>query len=166
MNETHPKNIDYIVMEASQKLSEHIGKDTEVIKTRIPAKDADNSFTKTLGILQSGGVYSMMLYLMSEVGGVKEAEINSGKQKDKLCCVYTGYYAWNLIRHTVLDETNPDEADKLYLRHANKRRTLLENVMTKLCQEPRKTIFAKTVLERFLTYARYNAKALITDENI
>ena len=163
MNETHPQNIDYDVMEASQNLTGHIGSGTR----DIPAKDADNSFTKTLGILQSGGVYSTALYLMSEIGGVKEAEINAGKQKEKLCCMYTGYYAWNLIKRTVLngttDETNPNETDTLYLKDANERKTLLNNVMTQLCREPRKTIFAKTVLERFLTYARYNAKALITD---
>jgi len=123
---------------------------TEIIPKKIGAKEAENVFTKTLSILQENGVYSMMLYLMAQIGG--------GREKDKPCCIDTAYHALRLVLQSFGEKINWTE--KLDLSKPESRRELLKSVLENVCQDSNKTILARTVLERFLIYARFNAKAL------
>lgn len=138
------EDLDLLAMEKSQALA-------SIIPKKIDAKDAENLFTKTLSILQENGVYSMMLYLMSQIG--------AGRKKDRECCIYTAYYALHLVGKLFGDTVDWTEPSSL--SEPERRRNLLKIFLNSVCKDSDRTVLARTALERFLVYARFNAKALV-----
>ncbi|HIE27267.1 TPA: hypothetical protein EYP66_08270 [Candidatus Poribacteria bacterium] len=145
-------NLDLFAMEASQNLAQVIGAGTD----KVEAKTAFNTWTKTLGILQANGVYGMMLYLMAQIGGAREEDLKG----EERCCMATAYHALSLVDKS-FSTTILNCENYLGFLSSEKRMELVKSVLDNICRNPSKTILARTVLERFLIYARFNAKALI-----
>jgi hypothetical protein len=93
---------------------------------------------------------------MAQVGGAKREELKG----EERCCMATAYHALSLVDKsfgtTILNCENYSD-----FLSSSKRMELLKSVLDNICRIPAKTILARTVLERFLIYARFNAKALI-----
>ncbi|MFZ5909637.1 MAG: hypothetical protein ACOYYU_06450 [Chloroflexota bacterium] len=122
MNDIQNHNLDYLAARRAQEL---IG---TLKKEGIKIKDAENSLTKALGVLQENGVYACFLYLLA-----REKEIGPTVIKQMR----------ELLRDVGVQVTSRDN-----LEYA-----------AELTADLPTLLLAKEALERFLTYARYGAKA-------
>ncbi len=111
-----------------QKLAD--GKNEKKVKPR----DADNSITKALGVLQENGVYACFLYLLA-----KEKENGEVIVGEML----------NLLQDIGLwGKADVSSAEKK-----------LSYIADKVAAELEPLLLAKETLEKMLIYARYGAKA-------
>ncbi len=101
----------------------------DAIEEGVDAQKLENAVTKMLGILQSNGVYGFFLFTRSK-------RESSEEQADAAALGLLG---------EVFSIAEAIES--------------LENLSEKFCREPYINHLAQTVLERYLIYARYHAKA-------
>ncbi len=123
MNDIQNHNLDYLAARRAQELIGAL-KDKKGLKI----KDAENSLTKALGVLQENGVYACFLYLLA--------------REEKIGQTVIGQMRKLLNEAGIQDKSNKD----------------LEYAAALTADLPR-LLLAKESLERFLTYARYGAKA-------
>lgn len=118
-------NLDYLAARRAQKLVE---------KLKDGAKEAENSVTKTLGVLQENGVYACFLYLYARE---KKGEVIAAEMLALLGALE--FPAW--------PQNSPD------------RDAVLSYVAEKVTADLHRLLLAKEALEQLLIYARYGAKA-------
>jgi len=94
----------------------------------------DNAVTKMLGILQANGVYGFFLFARSRT------------KDEKKICEIADCKAVNLLKEVFQIGTTEEIKS-------------LENISIKFCCDPYDNSLAQMILERYLIYARYHAKA-------
>ena len=114
-------NLDYLTAKHARQL----------IDALPNAKEAENTITKTLGVLQENGVYACFLYLRANG---KDTIING---------------MLDLLK--TLDIGNPPET--------NAPQDVLKYIADDITADLHRLLLAKEALEQMLIYARYHAKA-------
>lgn len=122
-------NLDYLAAKYSQQLISNFIPPDGDEATK-KAKELENTVTKMLGILQSNGVYGFFLFAHSKSGGAEE------KVKTE---------ALNFLGE-VFGKARADIGT-------------LEKISDEFCREAYRNYLTQTILERYLVYARYHAKA-------
>ncbi|MCL0081580.1 hypothetical protein M1N64_05065 [Peptococcaceae bacterium] len=128
-------NLDF----EAAKTAQAIIKDTTIINANsIKAKEVEILITKSLGVLQTNGVYAGILYLYSRSG--KDAAIAKIVREKML----------GMLKHLSkkTDESIPTDT-KLALAY----------VANNICNDLDKLLLTKQLWEQTLIYARYGAKA-------
>lgn len=101
------------------------------------ATDVENMVTKTLGVVQEGGVYSGVLFLLTR-----------SRNSDKLVAGHIRIELFGLVRALLEVTENPTApAEQLKL------------LTTRVCHELDTVLLVKQVWEQALIYARFGAKA-------
>lgn len=136
MNKSQP-NLDRLAAEHAQRIINRIVDESKVDgkEKKKLAASADNTVTKSLGILQENGVYACFLYLLA-----KEKE-NRDVVVGEMLNVLDGLgFGWG---------KPANDGAEAVLKH------ITENVTNDL----ERLLLAKETLEQMLIYARYGAKA-------
>ncbi|PWH13949.1 MAG: hypothetical protein DDG60_09580 [Anaerolineae bacterium] len=123
MNPEH--NLDYLAAQHAQAIVQSLKADP---------KKAENTLTKTLGVLQENGVYACFLYLYAREGETGESIVAKMLE---------------LFKSLQFPETP----------NASKKDEVLKYVAEKITADPPRLLLAKEALEQMLIYARYSAKA-------
>jgi hypothetical protein len=124
MNNLHERNLDYLTAKHAQKIVQALSADP---------KKAENTLTKTLGVLQENGVYACFLYLYA-----REKETG-----EKIAAEALALFA-SLQFPAAPNASNQDS---------------LKYVAEKITTDLPTLLLAKEALEQMLIYARYGAKA-------
>jgi hypothetical protein len=126
MNNLQDHNLDYLAARQAQSL---------VTALQENAKDAENTITKTLGVLQENGVYACFLYLLARE---KKGEVIAAEMLALLAA----------LEFPTLPQNSPD------------RDAVLNYIADeKVSGDLHRLLLAKAALEQMLIYARYGAKA-------
>lgn len=125
MSNLQDHNLDYLAARQAQKLVE---------KLKDNAKEAENSITKTLGVLQENGVYACFLYLLARE---KKGEVIAAEMLALLAAL-----EFPALRQNSLD-----------------RKAVLNTIAENVTGDLHRLLLAKEALEQMLIYARYGAKA-------
>ena len=154
-------SLDYVAAVTSQNIvaviGEKIGKDNK----KIAAKDTENLITKTLGILQSQGIYAMYLFLLSRSGDKTNSRNMNAEQR--IACEITAQL-WNELSQepakAILKEGfTPRKWDNVN----NDKENILSSIAGLLTQLD--TVFLlRDLYEQTLIYARFGAKAKAKEE--
>ncbi len=144
-------NLDKTAAECAQKmvgealkLKESNDKEKKVKK---PAETLERLATKALGVLQSQGVYALMLFLFSR--SRDEAKIAEQAVRPEL------YAALEVLKHFNVNELPCRESD------TNKEmQETLSFYSEKICKDLDLLLFVRQLYEQALIYARYHAKAV------
>ncbi len=136
------KNLDYEAMKKSNEIFKDYTKDI---------KEMENSINKSLGVLQSDGIFACMLYILS----------NQGKCDDKK--TYTSN-AFDNIRITLISSLKTlDFVDfEDYCQEDNIKERIpefLNKFSENICSDLDKIIKVKSFWEKILVYARHGASA-------
>ena len=118
-------NLDYLAARRAQKLVE---------KLKDSAKEAENTITKALGVLQENGVYACFLYLLARE---KKGEVITAEMLALL----------GALEFPTLPQNSPD------------RDAVLNYIAEEVTGDLHRLLLAKEALEQMLIYARYGAKA-------
>lgn len=136
MNNSQP-NLDRLAAEYAQKIINRIVDEKKVDdkeKKKLTA-NADNTITKSLGVLQENGVYACFLYLLA-----KEKENGSVVVEEMLSLLEGLGFGWG-------KPTN------------NSAEAVLKHITETVTVDLERLLLAKESLEQMLIYARYGAKA-------
>ncbi len=154
------KNIDYIASRYAQTL----------IKNVSDYGDVMTAATKILGVLTEDGIYAAFLYIFAKVKDGIRTEfvcgalrvlndvglvVGSGSGFSKLAEDYRN-------RYIDLEKAKEKRRENDVRRLKNKIHNLQDNILetiSDITNDLNKTLLARLVLERFLTYVRYHAKA-------
>lgn len=126
MNNLLEHNLDYLAARHAQKLVENL---------KDGSKEAENTVTKTLGVLQENGVYACFLYLLARE---KKGEVIAAEMLALL-----GALGFPALPQNSLDK----DAVLSYVADE------------KVTGDLHRLLLAKEALEQMLIYARYGAKA-------
>jgi hypothetical protein len=175
-------NLDYICFGHGTEISQHI--------VPIEPKKCENLIQKTLGILEEDGIFAFYIYLISVEGNSNEGRISlaiqreieqlfrdkrlklleeidsqekAGKLKDgglnELQCKYLVEEKQELYRR--LDDKNMGGNEKNHLKEKkNKINSFVIREILFLTKDINTLLFAKSLIEKTLIYARYQAKSL------
>lgn len=119
---------------------------SKIISETKDKKLAENVITKTLGVLESNGVYACLLYLFSRKRN-KEGEI-TGKIAEKILEALAG------VDGIPAFDINEFKAD---INDSGKK--TLQYIRKNLCNNIDSLLLVKKIWEQILIYARYEAKA-------
>ncbi|WP_162523634.1 hypothetical protein [Calorimonas adulescens] len=125
-------------------------------------KNAENIVTKSLGTLQSQGIYACFLYLCSRKKNEKEYAEIVATELVKLMCELDKYLQSDLSPLQTLISTNGEESksDKVMkcisIAFSNEK-----NILNNLDEMQ----FVKDIMEKALIYTRYSIKALNRDKS-
>jgi len=125
MSSLQEHNLDYLAARHAQELVKNIPGD---------AKDAENTFTKTLGVLQENGVYACFLYLYAR-------EKKGAAIADEMLTLLRA------LDFPALPQGSSGKED------------VLKYVAEQVAGNLHSLLLAKEALEQMLIYARYGAKA-------
>ncbi len=159
-----PTNLDYIASMTAQKISEVIGKVLKKDKKGNPIKivkkdDLENLATKSLGILQSQGIYATMLFLMSRSGDENIAESMSPEER---CATEMISWLYTLLNPEKFTENPPKykdyKPDKKFNEVNSSKRGILHEV-SETTNNLEKLLFVRDLWEQTLIYVRFHAKA-------
>ncbi len=120
MNDLHEHNLDYLAAKHAQAL------------IKAASKDAENTVTRALGVLQENGVYACFLYLLA-----------SGKEDGQI------------IKDKMLELLGEDQLGLPKQENDD----VLNYIAEKITADLPRLLLAKEALEQMLIYARYGAKA-------
>lgn len=132
MNSLQEYNLDYLAARHAQQLVE-----------KLNTKEAEITFTKTLGVLQENGVYACFLYLYA-----REKKKDKEKEKEHGEVVVNEMLA--LLAALGFPTPLPDSSQK---------DTVLNYIAERVTGDLHRLLLAKEALEQMLIYARYGAKA-------
>ena len=112
-----------------------------------PAETLERLVTKALGVLQSQGVYALMLFLFSRSGDEK----------------IVAKKAVRLALYEALKIFKQFDTKDLFTQKANSNeevKTVLSFYSEKICKDLDLLLFIRQLYEQILIYARYHAKAV------
>jgi len=141
--------LDYITASISQKIVDSV---TESAKSEKAAKELENLATKTLGVLQSQGIYATMLFLISNADETGANEIIN--------------WLYTLTSPEKFKELNPKDS-KPDINYSEEKRkgknkeitnTILDKTIL-ITNNLENLLKIRLVWEQLLIYLRYHAKA-------
>ena len=157
-------NLDYIAALTAQKISTVIGKvlvmDEKGQPKRIVKKeDLENLTTKSLGILQSQGIYASMLFLLSRSGKGTSPDQMSAEER----CA-TEIVSW---LHTLLKPEDfvksppaPDNFEpEIKFREVNSKKDEILKEVAEVTGNLDSLLLVRALWEKVLIYLRFHAKA-------
>lgn len=158
-------NLDLLAARHAHEMTAVIGQRCK--DGMVSADDADNLFTKALGIFQENGVYAGVLFLLSRSGEKTRARDLSAEE---LSACYAVAQLLELLRE--LENLNlgmsmaiPWNEVNLVARRGqrNNKREILNHMANTVCARSMdQVLLVKSLCEQTLIYARYGAKAQAT----
>ena len=151
--------LDYVAAQTAQRLiKETVGKEVKGNKT-VEARDVETLVTKTLGVLQSQGVYAMALFLFSRSGSKDAADEMKAEE-----FIAANLLAWlwplrepnEVIKK--LQEGNKLSTDRPF-QEINKAKQKMLQSFADITANLDTLLLVRDLYEQTLTYARYGAKA-------
>jgi hypothetical protein len=179
---TVDNNLDYICFEHGTEIFQHI--------KVIDAKKCENLLQKTLGILEEDGIFAFCIYLISVEGNSDEGEISLAIQRrieqlfrdsrlgllGEIDSQEKAGELKNQGLHELQSKYLAEEKQKLYRQLKDKNlgkdgknqlRKTKDNInsfvikeILSLTEDINTLLFAKSLMEKTLIYARYQAKSL------
>ncbi len=161
------QNLDRLAAARSQEMVKVIG---EFIKDnrQVKATEADNLYTKALGVLQEHGLYAMALYLLCRSGNQTGADTTK-YSAEELIATQTMANLWAMLSEEALAElqVKPEQSidwTALNGRDRNgrdRKEAILAHFSDNLCgSDLGRMLFIKELFAQTLIYARYHARAL------
>jgi len=156
------QNLDRLAAARSQEMVKVIG---EFIKDnrQVKATEADNLYTKALGVLQEHGLYAMALYLLYRSGNQTGADTTK-YSAEELIATQTMANLWAMLSEEALADlrVKPEQSiDWTVLNGRDQKKTILTHFSENLCaSDLGRMFFVKELFEQALIYARYHARAL------
>ena len=155
-------NLDRLAAARSQELVRVIGKSIKGDK-QVRATEADNLYTKALGVLQEHGLYAMALYLLYRSGN--QTGNNTKKYSaEELIATQAMANLWAMLGEEALTELHvmPERSiDWMALNSRDHKEAILTHFSDDLCgSDLGRMLFVKGLFEQTLIYARYHARAL------
>lgn len=151
------QNLDRLAATYSQKMVEVIQSD----QVKKPS-EADNVYTKALGVLQEHGLYAMALYLLYRSGD-KTGEETRKCSAEELIATQTMAHLWAMLREDVLAELRIKPEQDIQWEHLNTRQhkdAILSHFANNICAgDLGRMLFVKELFAQTLIYARYHARA-------
>jgi hypothetical protein len=151
------QNLDYLAATYSQRMVQVIQSD----QVKKPS-EADNVYTKALGVLQEHGLYAMALYLLYRSGD-KTTEGTKKCSAEELIATQTMAHLWAMLREDTLAELQVKPEQDIQWRHLNSREhkdAILSHFSDTLCAgDLGRMLFIKELFAQTLIYARYHARA-------
>ena len=149
--------LDYLAAKTAQQITQVIG--ARVKKDNVVAsKDVDGFVTKTLGVLQSQGVYAMALFVLSRSGSKSQAgEMSS---EERVACEVIAQL-WPLrkpVQALKAMDADGTQGEITYDQVNEKKRVLLRE-FADLTGDLDTLLLVRDLYEQTLIYARYGAKA-------
>lgn len=155
-------NLDYIASMTAQKISEIVGKvlneDGKSIKI-VKKDDLENIATKTLGVLQSQGIYAAMLFLMSRSGKEDSEDKMSPEER---CATEIISWLYTLLNPEKFIENLPRYEDfwpEKKFGEVNASKTEILRVVSEITSDLKKLLLVRELWEQILIYVRFRAKA-------
>ena len=139
------KNIDYITSKHAQTL----------IKNVSDYGDVMTAATKTLGVLAEDGLYAAFLYIFAKVKDSIRPEFVCGALRS---LDDVGLLAGSRLAENYRDKYSEGDTRCLNNEIHELQDIILETI-SNITDDLNKILLARLVLERFLTYVRYHAKA-------
>jgi hypothetical protein len=160
-------NLDLLAARRAHEMTDVIGKRCK--GGQVNANDADNLFTKALGVFQENGVYAGMLFLLSRSGEGTQPE---GLKAEEMSACYAVAQLLELLREIEdldleMSIAIPWNEVNLVDRRGqrNTKRDILNHVANTVCARSMdQLLLVKSLCEQTLIYARYGAKAQATAE--
>ena len=155
-------NLDYIASMTAQKISEIVGKvlNENGKSTKIVKKDdLENIATKTLGVLQTQGIYAAMLFLMSRSG--KEGSEDKMSSEER-CATEIISWLYTLLNPEKFIENLPRYEDfwpEKKFGEVNASKTEILRVVSEITSDLKKLLLVRELWEQILIYVRFHAKA-------
>ncbi len=154
---SHPKTLDYLAVATSQKITEVIGK--PVKKGEVQARDLETLATKALGVLQSQGVYAMVLFLSSRSGQEKdEMKAEERVATQILSCLWHLRNPYEALKNLQTKGKQLCSDKESYQINSAKNDMLKE--WADLSSDLDTLLLVRDLYEQTLIYTRYHAKAL------
>lgn len=152
-------NLDRVAAMHAQEMVAVIG------TGKVKSSDADNLFTKALGVLQGHGLYAMALYLLYRSGDRVGPTIESAEEQ---VATWTMAQIWQMLSDEALTELSIAPAHTISRQDLNRREnkdTILAHFSNVLCADDLgRMLFVKRIFEQTLIYARYHARAMPKEE--
>ena len=155
-------NLDYIASMTAQKISEIVGKvlneDGKSIKI-VKKDDLENIGTKTLGVLQSQGIYAAMLFLMSRSG---KEDFEDKMSPEERCATEIISWLYTLLNPEKFIENLPRYEDfwpEKKFGEVNASKTEILRVVSEITSDLKKLLLVRNLWEQILIYVRFHAKA-------
>lgn len=150
------QNLDYLAASYSQTMV------TQLVETdKIKPSEADNLFTKALGVLQGQGLYAMALYLLYRSGDRTGGDM-SRCSAEELAATTTMAELWGMLRNnalTVLEVTPSQRIGRDILNLGESKDAILKHFSDTLCaSDLGRMLFIKELFQQTLIYARYHAR--------
>jgi hypothetical protein len=152
-------NLDYIASKVSQKIAGVIGETVKNNKKVAPS-DLENLTTKSLGILQSQGVYAMALFLFSRSGSKSDEK---GMSPEERCATQILSWLWEIRSpQELIKNINFNnflcEPEKSFSQINSSKSEMLEE-FADLTGDLDKLLLVRNLYEKTLIYVRFHAKA-------
>jgi len=158
-NEKKHPTLDYVAAKTAQQIiTRTVGQEVKNHK-KVEARDVDTLITKTLGVLQSQGVYAMALFLFSRSG--KETEASKMKAEERIATEVLSWL-WPL-REPFKVLQNVQNGQKLItdrpFNQINQEKEEMLKTFADLTANLDTLLLVRDLYEQTLIYARYGAKA-------
>jgi len=151
------QNLDHLAAIYSQKMVKVIQSD----QVKKPS-EADNVYTKALGVLQERGLYALALYLLYRSGD-KTARDTEKCSAEELIATQTMAHLWAMLRENALAKLKVKPEQDIQWESLNSRAhkdAILSHFSDRLCADDLgRMLFIKELFEQTLIYARYHARA-------
>jgi len=150
-------SLDFLATVTSQRMANVIGKTVKNNK-KVSSSDLENLVTKALGILQSQGVYAMILFLFSRSGKEKE-EIKMTPEERCAVEIISRLYTLKNPSETIktFDPSNSKPEVEPTEINGNKNKFLRE--FADISKNLDTLLLVRDLYEQTLIYARFHAKA-------
>jgi hypothetical protein len=149
------RNLDYVAAEAATRICEMVGP-----AGAVRANDAENVFTKALGVLQECGPFACSLYLLSRSGS-NEGLRGAGAEETVACRTLAGLIS--LSNGAAFGSIQPEwklggvlEAERV----SSSKKKIIEHMVQVASVDLDRLMLIKQVWEQVLTYSRYMARSL------
>jgi len=159
-----PANLDYIASMTAQKISEVIGK-TVKNSSKVKKEDLENLATKTLGVLQSQGIYAAMLFLMSRSG---DESVEKSMSPQERCATETISWLYTLLNPENFIKNPPKYENFHPVKRFNEVNSLKTEILRKVSETTNnleKLLLVRELWEQTLIYVRFHAKAYSPSES-
>jgi hypothetical protein len=158
----HRQNLDRLAAARSQELVKVIGKPVKGDRS-VKATEADNLYTKALGVLQEHGLYATALYLLYRSGS-QTGDDTTKYSAEELVATKTMTNLWAMLSEDALAElqVRPEHTiDWTALNDRDQKEAVLTHFSENLCgSDLGRMLFIKELFVQTLIYARYHARAL------
>jgi len=151
--------LDYITATIAQKIVKIIGEPVKDKKT-VEKDTLENLATKTLGVLQSQGIYAAALFLMTKLGDIKDIKDNNMSAEGR-CASEILSWLHTLANTKTISNFEPDKYEPTihYTQVPHKKDEILKNIASITSEDLEELLMVRTIWEQLLIYVRFHAKA-------